>query len=133
MTKPAVLTGRAENHLYGHADLNRAWASLLADSPVQVRRGGVSVGERSEQGDDLACLFVRPRPGSDTASVGVIAGTGLPGLRLTNHLPVFVSGVAYPDWVVIDSTMLTKGAEGLRGAGFFGNDWSLKDGESVWR
>ena len=41
--------------------------ALLADSPVQVRRGLVTVGDRGEGGEDLACLFVRPRPGSDRA------------------------------------------------------------------
>ena len=34
-------------------------------SPVQVRRGQVKVGTRAVTGDDLACLFIRPRPGSD--------------------------------------------------------------------
>jgi dienelactone hydrolase len=119
--------------LYGNADTNAAWKPLLADSPVQVRRGLVQVGDHQEHGDDLACLFLRPRPGSARASVGVVAGSGLVGMRLTERLPYFVSGVAYPDWTIIGPEMLTTGIDGVRGTGFFGNDWSLSSGEAAWR
>jgi pimeloyl-ACP methyl ester carboxylesterase/nucleotide-binding universal stress UspA family protein len=119
--------------LYGNADTNAAWKTLLADSPIQVSRSAVRVGERTESGNDLACLFVRPRPDSDVASVGVVSGTGAAGMRLADRLPYFVSGVAYPDWIVLGSETLTRGSSGVRGAGFFGNDWGLATGEEVWR
>ncbi|MBN2563872.1 MAG: prolyl oligopeptidase family serine peptidase [Phycisphaerae bacterium] len=115
--------------LYGNADTNAAWAALLGDSPVQVGRGAVRIGERELCGDDLACLFLRPRPGSDRASVGVVSGTGPVGMRLTDRLPCFVSGVAYPDCIVLSPDVLTKGTGGIRAAGFFGSDWSVVSGE----
>ena len=87
--------------LYGHAESNAAWPALLGESPVQVRRGQVRIGGRTVSGDDLACLFCRPRPGSDRASVGVVAGSGPAGLRLTQQLPYFTSGVAYPDCMLL--------------------------------
>jgi len=118
--------------LYGSADTNAAWASLLPESPVQVRRGTVRVGERELTGDDLSCLFIRPRPGSDRALVGVVTGSGLPGMRLTDQLPYFVSGVAYPDCTVLASDILTDGTAGIRAAGFFGVDWSVEHGEFAW-
>lgn len=111
--------------LYGNASTNLAWSTLLSDSPVDVQPGTIRVGERTFAGDDLACLFIRPRPGSDIASIGVVAGTGPAGMRLTNQLPYFVSGVAYPDWIVIGSDMLEEHAAGIRGLGFFAPDWSL--------
>lgn len=117
--------------LYGHADSNAAWKALLADSPVQVRRGVVEIGKRRDSGDDLACLFVRPRPGSDRASVGVVGGTGLPGLRLTDRLPYFISGVGYPDYLALSTDVLTRGEEAAIEAGFFGTDWRLKSAEFV--
>jgi hypothetical protein len=80
-------------------------------------------------GDDLACLFLRPRPGSDRACVAVVAGTGMPGLRLTGRLPYFVSGVAYPDVSVFSARALEKGDSPLRAAGFFGVDWGIETGE----
>jgi pimeloyl-ACP methyl ester carboxylesterase len=119
--------------LYGHAESNAAWQPLLGDSSVQVRRGVVRVGDREEKGDDLACLFVRPRPGSDRALVGAVSGTGLAGLRLTDRMPYFVSGVGYPDCTVLGPDTLTHGAEGVRAAGFFGMDWGVASGEWVWR
>jgi dienelactone hydrolase len=116
--------------LYGHAESNAAWKPLLGDSPVQVRRGAVQVGERKESGD-MACLFVRPRPGSDRASVGVVSGTGIAGLRLAERLAYFVSGSGFPDCLILGPEMLTKGAEGVRRAGFFGTDWGVEPGEFV--
>jgi pimeloyl-ACP methyl ester carboxylesterase len=119
--------------LYGHADSNSAWKALLGDSPVQVKRGCVQIGEKKETADDLACLFIRPRPGSDKASVGVVTGSGIAGLRLTNRLAYFVSGCGYPDCIVLSPEVLEKGSEGVRAAGFFGNDWRVTSGEFVWR
>src|SRR5262249_58710797 len=104
---------------YGNAQTNAAWGVLLRDSPVQVRRDGVTVGDRTLLGDDLACLFLRPRPGSDTASVGVVAGTGLPGMRLTDRVTYFVSGVGMPDCPVLGTEALARGTASVRAAGFF--------------
>jgi hypothetical protein len=119
--------------LYGNAETNAAWQALLADSPVQVRRGRVRIGAREERGDDLVCLFVRPRPGSRQASVGVVAGSGLAGMRLTDRLPYFASGVAYPDWTLLAPEVLAEGSKAVRGAGFFGPDWRIETGDSAWR
>jgi pimeloyl-ACP methyl ester carboxylesterase len=125
--------------LYGNADSNAAWRELLKVSPVQVRGGEIVVGGgpggdgRKLKGDNLACLFVRPRPGSAVASVGVVAGSGLPGMRLTDRLPVFVSGVGYPDCLVLGSETLSQGEAGVRGAGYFGLDWSVEGGEFAWK
>jgi dienelactone hydrolase len=119
--------------LYGHADSNAAWSALLARSPVQVHRGRLQIADRQLEESNLACLFVRPRPGSDTASVGIVSGTGLAGLRLTDRLPYFVSGTGFPDCVVLGPELLTEGVRGVRAAGFFGNDWGVAKGEFAWR
>lgn len=118
--------------LYGHADMNSAWTTLLADSPVQVRRGSVRVGERTVAREDAACLFLQPRPDSDTASVGIIAGTGMVGLRLTHRLPYFLAGTGYPDCLVVGADALQSGNAGIVAAGFFGNDWSVSSGDFAW-
>lgn len=122
--------------LYGNADTNAAWNALVADSPVQVHRGSANVGGREIKGDSLACMVVRPRPGSDTASVGVVAGTGAVGQRVADRLPIFVSGVAYPDCVVFDGASLSQGGAGrleIAAAGFFGNDWTTEAGDFAFR
>lgn len=132
----AAFDPAAEPHrnviVYGHAECNSAWSALLGTSPVQVRRGEVRVGDQGRAGDDLACLFVRPRPGSDSATVAAVAGTGQVGLRLTGRLPYFTSGVEYPDCTVLGTSALDKGASGVVAAGYFGEDWRVESGEFAW-
>ncbi|MEM7165192.1 MAG: prolyl oligopeptidase family serine peptidase [Planctomycetota bacterium] len=119
--------------LYGNVDTNRAWSLLGGRSPVVVARNVVKVGDRTYKGDDLACVFVYPRSDSKTASVGVVAGTGLPGMRLTHQLPYFVSGAGFPDWAVFDVEALRSGSAGIHGAGFFATDWKLQASSTAWR
>lgn len=119
--------------LYGNADTNTAWRRLLADSPIRVSGGVVSVDGREIVGDDLAVLFLRPIADTDDGLVGVVAGTGLAGMRLTDRLPYFVSGVAYPDVTVVGPEALMVGSDGVRAAGFFGEDWGVESGDFVWR
>ena len=76
---------------------------------------------------------IRPRSGSETALVGVVAGTGLPGVRTTDRLPYFLSGVAYPDLTVLTPDIFKEGSAAVRAAGYFGNDWSIASGEFAWR
>lgn len=119
--------------LYGQREMNAAWAELLSGSPVDVRRGAVAIGGRVLEGADLACLYVYPRADSDVACVAVVAGSGSAGLRLTDRIPYFVSGVGLPDCLVLESGTLASGVGGVRAAGFFGNDWSIERGEFAWR
>ncbi|MBI3411345.1 MAG: prolyl oligopeptidase family serine peptidase [Planctomycetes bacterium] len=118
--------------LYGNADTHGLWKELLGESPVQVQRGKVTIGMRTLDGDDLACLFLRPRPESDKACVAVIGGTGLKGMRLTDRMPIFLSGVAHPDCFVAGPETLTNGFDGIRAAGYFGIDWSVESGGFAW-
>jgi hypothetical protein len=119
--------------LYGNADTNSAWPKLLADCPVQVKRGEVRVGDRTESGDDLAVLMVYPRSDGDAATVGVVAGTGPAGMALTHRIRYFVSGTAYPDFIVIGVNTLVHGVSAIRACGYFGADWSLDSGDVAWR
>jgi hypothetical protein len=119
--------------LYGNAETNAAWTKLLWDSPVSIQRGSVRVGDRTETGEDMAVLFVRPRAGSEFALVGVVGGTGPAGMRLTHRLRWYVSGVTYPDLMVLGPKVLTDGNSDVRVWGYFGTDWSLADAEIAWR
>ncbi|MDE2207294.1 MAG: hypothetical protein KGK12_11715, partial [Armatimonadetes bacterium] len=116
----------------GNSSTNRAWPALLGSSPLQVSEGAVNVGGKTLNGAGLAVLFVQPRPGSAVADVGVVGGTDLTGMRLTDRLPVFISGVAYPDWIVLDPTVLTQGVSGVLGAGYFNNRWQWSPGDAAW-
>ena len=117
--------------LYGHSASNAAWGKLLKNSPLQVNRGWLKMGARVVRGSNLAALFVRPL-GKDSL-VGVVSGTGPIGMRLSDRLPYFVSGVAYPDWTIMTPELLKSGSKGIVGAGFFGNDWGYSAANSAWR
>ena len=119
--------------LYGNADTNASWKVLLKNSPVQIKRGELRVGSRTIKGKNLACLFIRPRPESDIASVAVVCGTGLPGFRAANTIPYLYAGYNFPDILVFMPELLTKESAGVEAAGFFGNDWSVESGEFAWK
>jgi predicted esterase len=119
--------------LYGSAATNKAWPMLLATCPVQVRPGEVRIGTRSETGDDLAVLMVWPRPGSDVALVGAVAGTGPAGMRLADRTRYFVSGTPYPDLMVFGPDVLKRGTAGVCAWGYFGPDWAVDTGALGWR
>jgi len=116
--------------VYGNATTNRAWKALLGTSPIQCEKGRIQVGAKTLTGRNLACLFLRPRPGSDVACVGAVTGTGILGMRLTNTRPYLAAGYALPDVVVFD-TDIGKG-KGIRLAGFFGVDWGVESGTFIW-
>ena len=49
-------------------------------------------------------------------------------MRLTERIPIFRSGVHYPDLVVFGPETIdpdTDGMDGIRAAAYFDNDWSL--------
>ncbi len=130
--KPEAYRGR-NVVLYGNADTNAAWSLLLEASPIVVRRDKVQLGDRSWQGSDLSAFFVRPIEDDAESLVGVVAGSGLVGMRATNMLPYFTSGVAYPDVTVFQASALKVGNKGVVVAGFFGEKWDVGGGSIVRR
>ena len=112
--------------LYGNVDTNAAFSAMLGDDcPVRVARGAITVGDRSVSGDDLGALFVRPRADDALALVGVLADTGRAGARAGFLLPLFVSGVGFPDWTVYDASFLEHGDGGIPAAGWFDATWDV--------
>lgn len=119
--------------VYGNADSNAAYNLLLKDAPVQLGKGAVRIGERKLDGDDLTMLFSYPRPDSAVASVAVVGGTGIAGMRVADRIGYFSSGASFPDLIVYGSETLLSGEGGVRVAGYFGEDWSVDGGEFAWR
>jgi hypothetical protein len=67
------------------------------------------------------------------ACVAAVAGSGLPGMRLTERRPYFQSGSGYPDCLVLDAAALGQDGDGVVAAGFFGIDWGVATGEFAWK
>ncbi len=119
--------------LFGNSKTNSAWKLLLDDSPVQVDNKQITVNDKIYKGDDFACLMIRPRKDSETASVGVITGTGIEGMKLINLAPYFDQYIGLPDILIYNSGILQSDESGVKLAGYFGNDWSIEKGEFVSR
>lgn len=119
--------------LYGNRSNNAAWRKLLKDSPVQVRNGKIEVGDKTLKGDNYGAYFTVPRTNSDFASIGVVTATGKKGMHAAYANDYLVNGTTFPDLIVFDENMMKNGIDGVIGSGFFGNDWSVENGEFVWR
>ena len=114
--------------LYGNASNNKAWNKLLKNAPIQVLKGEIRMGDKVLKGNDLGTYFVYPRPDSPTASVGVVAGTGIEGMKAT-YPNDYISGITgFPDLLIFNVDILKEGIHGIRVSGFFGNDWSVENG-----
>lgn len=119
--------------LYGNSGTNRAWRSMVPAGQVALDPHGCRVGDRKVEGDDLGGLVVVPRKGSDTADVALVGGTGLVGMRATDRLPIFLSGIGYPDVTILRARAALEGVSGVVAAGFFGSDWDVGTGDWAWR
>jgi dienelactone hydrolase len=117
--------------IYGNSQTHRLWKALLPDCPVSVDRDKVVLGGESVKRKDICCIFTRPRSGSAVASIGVVSGTGIDGLRLSHLVTYLEPGLGLPDLTAFNEDVLTKGDAGIILSGFFGPDWSMKSGEFV--
>lgn len=111
--------------LYGNAGTNAAWGVLLNDCPIQVYPGKVMANGKAWEGDGLAAYFVWPQ--KDRALLtGVVAGTGVKGMKAAYANQYFAGGSGFPDFMVFSDSMLKDGAKGIKMAGFFDNQWRME-------
>lgn len=118
--------------LYGHADMNSAFDQVLDDPPLSVKKGKLTVGDRSYKGKNISALYTYPRTGTTDHLVGVVGGTGADGIRSSNLVSYFRSGRGFPD-VFIFGSQSNKDWEKrniqLLTIGVFGPDWNVDSGE----
>lgn len=111
--------------IYGNANTNSVYNTLLSDCPVRIERNSVKVGTEVWQGDDLGAYFVWPLKGSSVNSVGVIGGTGLKGMSAASANQYFAGASGFPDFMVFRLDMIQAGVNEIKMAGFFDNNWKL--------
>lgn len=117
-----------ENNLivYGNADTNSLWKTLQKNSPIKVNSGAVNVASEKLAQNKLGVMYVFPRMDSVSTTTAFIGGTDLTGMRTIERMPIFVSGVAYPDYLIVTADALKNGMSSVLKAGIFENDWTLK-------
>jgi pimeloyl-ACP methyl ester carboxylesterase len=119
--------------IYGNEDNNAAWKLLLKNSPIRVKNNEVYFNGKKLTGSQWGMYFIVPRKDSDFASVGVITATGYEGMKAAYMNHYLVNGSTFPDVVLFDDIVLLNGASSVKCAGFFGNDWTVENGEFEWK
>lgn len=114
--------------IYGNANTNSVYNLLLQDCPLRVERNTITAGNETITGDDLAAYFIWPIKNTSINSVAVIAGTGIKGMQAANANQYFAGASGFPDFMVFKLGMLRKGAEEIKLAGFYDNEWKLVEG-----
>lgn len=117
--------------LYGNLTTNSAAKSLLKNCPVQVSNGTVKVGNASFSGDNLSAYFIWPRADSKMASIAVISGSGLKGMRATEANQYLAAGSGFPDFMIFSTDLPEIGSKAVKEAGFYSNNWNLQNGQIV--
>lgn len=117
--------------LYGNETNNLVFRSLLKDSPIRVAEGAVSVDAKEVRGGDMCAAFVVPRKDTPNGQIGVVAATGDEGIRLLSRLQYFNAYLGMPDVTILRANVVTEGESGVLLLGFFGNDWTVKNGDLI--
>ena len=117
--------------LYGNYSTNAAWSILLSDCPIRVERNKVTAGNSTWLGDDLGAYFVWPIAGSTIASVSVVSGSGIKGMNAALANQYFAGASGFPDFMIFSLDMLQAGANAIKMAGFFDNEWKMCKEEQV--
>lgn len=115
--------------IYGNADNNSAWNFLLADCPVQVGNDWIKFGSEVLAGNDLGAYFIFPRPDSDIAAVGVVAATGIKGMKAAFANDYFSGITGFPDLMIFHTDWIKDGLSGVKVSGFFGSQWDVESGD----
>ena len=118
--------------IYGNSNNNKVWSMLLKHCPVLVNNGRISFGKKIFEGDDLGTYFIYPRYDSEFASIGVVAGTGIPGMKATFANDYFSGITGFPDILIFNVDWVKEGLDAVNLSGFFGSDWSIEKGDFVF-
>jgi poly(3-hydroxybutyrate) depolymerase len=115
--------------LFGNADTNGAWKAVAANAPIQGSVDSVSLGGIKYAGARNAWFEVSPHRTTDGGLLGVVGFENSNDAVYLSKLPLFFSGVAFPDYAVFDVTGELSGSRtAIQGIGDFGADWGAKDG-----
>lgn len=120
-----ILPPNANAILYGNTVSNSAYERALAPTAPRLQRGLFTFGKESISKPGVAIYTVYPRKGSPTGMIGIVGGTDITGMRLTERAPLFVSGASFPDLFAFTADMLDKGIEGVIATGYYSNDWGV--------
>jgi hypothetical protein len=97
------------------------------------RPGPARTGGAAPATDGIASMMIQPMGPWDEGTMAVIGGEDIKGMRATDLMPYFVSGVHYPEYISFRSTIYLEGTEAITAAGYFGPDWTWGSGDFAKR
>ncbi|MDN3595425.1 alpha/beta fold hydrolase [Zunongwangia endophytica] len=118
--------------IYGNKSNNAAWKKLLKNSPVQFSKNQVKIGNKTLKGEHYGAYFIYPKENHEFASIGVVTASGIKGMHAAYANDYLENGTFYPDLLLFNDEMPKNGLSGIKASGFFGNNWSVENGEFVW-
>jgi len=110
--------------LYGNSENNSAWKKLLGNCPIQVSSSQITTTQGTWKGDDLAAYYIWPQQ-DDQLLIGVVASTGVAGMKAAYANQYFAGGSGFPDFMVFSSDLPKEGNLGIKLAGFYNNKWQF--------
>jgi len=108
----------------GGPHMNRWSAQLQPVLPVKFSSSSWTLGPKTYSRPCQGTIFLAPSQ-SLPSFVAVVAGTDACGLGVAVRAIPQRSGVVVPDYMVLDSTFIGKGAGGVLAAGYWDNDWEF--------
>ena len=113
--------------LVGGPDSNVHSRMFEEQLPISIVDGGVMLGDKFIEGDDLSVKFVYPNPANPDRLILCNWGTSLAGTRLAGGMTCLFSGSNLPDFLIYDDDVRLMGYAGVRASGFFDNNWELDE------
>ncbi|RYE18171.1 MAG: hypothetical protein EOP42_31105 [Sphingobacteriaceae bacterium] len=79
----------------------------------------------------MSAYYIWPRADSKTASVAVVAGTGLKGMRAAEANQYLAAGSGFPDFMIFSADLPETGSKAVKQAGFYSNTWDLQNAQMI--
>jgi len=99
------------------------WTLTQKKTPFELEGTLLKLNGRSIVKPGLGIVFLHPHPTSGTANMLFISGTDAYGLERAARLFPVRTGIAVPDWLIVDGWADDVGFAGVIGAGVWGRVW----------
>lgn len=103
--------------LYGNSETNAAWVRIMGTNALfQADHKAIQIPGGKPIEGNFGFLATVPRG----RNVVLVGGTSLEGMKACDRLPVFVSGVGYPDFTVFRTDVASTSYAGVVCTGYWG-------------
>ncbi len=105
--------------------------AFLPGAPVAVGPSSARLGERTLPGRALLLITYPAQPTNTTRAAITASDANL--LRAAALLPIYTSGVGFPDFTLLAPDFLANSFPAIRAAGFFSDNWTISPTDTVIR